>query len=286
MGSSTARLLVELNRDFYRVNATSFSRTRQGGWQGWERALRVAVRALGETCGRPRSVGKDKRVTVLDVACGNMRLARYLGRKLPFDCAQHIDYLGIDGCAGMVEDGTVAREGLASARGIDRELIGWLFASAGKRSPSPLGDLPAADAVACFGLLHHVPTAAARQRLMRALVEQTVPGGVTCVSLWRFLDDPRLASAAETTTRQGLSALRLSPTALETGDRLLGWEGRRDTWRYCHSFSTAEVDDLAEAVSGAAELVGRFRADGRGGALNEYLILRRTDGGSAMRSSC
>lgn len=58
------------------------------------------------------------------------------------------------------------------------------------------------------------------------------------------------------------------------GDYLLGWRNLPGVYRYCHSFSDEEIDSLATLVADRAKCVARFRADGRTGSLNEYLVLQ------------
>ena len=75
MTPEVARRMNRLNESFYRDNARSFDQTRQTAWPGWERCL-----CIGHTTGAlPRYGG----VRVLDVASGNLRLARYLAERLP-----------------------------------------------------------------------------------------------------------------------------------------------------------------------------------------------------------
>ena len=58
------------------------------------------------------------------------------------------------------------------------------------------------------------------------------------------------------------------------GDYLLGWRNTPGAYRYCHSFSDEEIDSLVASVADKAQCVARFRADGRTGNLNEYLVLQ------------
>ena len=69
-----------------------------------------------------------------------------------------------------------------------------------------------------------------------------------------------------------LAELGLPP--LDAGDRLLGWRDEPGAYRYCHSFTDGEIDALAASVGHAVTEVARFRADGRDGALNSYLVLQ------------
>lgn len=167
------------------------------------------------------------------------------------------------------------------------------------------------DASVAFGFLHHVPSAQLRAAALEALVASTRSGGVAAVSLWRFLDDPDAARKADAAHARALDELAacgnvmrprvparckaaisgafpaaagggferraaplVDPADFEPGDRLLGWQGKPGAYRYCHSFSDADVDALVAVVAGRAELAARFRADGRTGDANEYLVFR------------
>ena len=131
------------------------------------------------------------------------------------------------------------------------------------------------DAAVSFGFAHHVPGFSRRVDLLRSLVAAVRPGGLVAVSLWRFMDDPKLAEKARASTKGALEDLPwLQADCLEAGDFVLGWQDRPGAYRYCHHFSAAEIDRLVDAVP-EARLVARFGADGRTGTLNEYLVLRR-----------
>jgi hypothetical protein len=48
-------------------------------------------------------------------------------------------------------------------------------------------------------------------------------------------------------------------------------------YRYCHSFSDAEIDHLAASVAPEATVLSRFTSDGRTNALNTYLVPRKRE---------
>jgi hypothetical protein len=120
--------------------------------------------------------------------------------------------------------------------------------------------------------MHHVPLAEHRAAILAALVEQTRPGGFVAVSFWQFLNDETRAFKAQATQARALQELGLPQ--LGDNDFLLGWKNTPGTYRYCHSFTDAEIDQLAESVARRASTLARFTADGRTGKLNSYLILR------------
>lgn len=239
--------MVTLTSSFYREQAASFSATRRDAWPGWVRLLELLPP-------HPSSL------SVVDVACGNQRLKRFLEERLPHT---RLSYVGVDNCRSLVGDGPLVEADVA------RTLL---------ERPVHLG-LPAADMAVSFGFMHHLPTHAARERLLLSLVELVGPGGLVAVSLWRFMDDDSLATKARATTAQGLDALGLSRDGLGANDYLLGWQGKPDTYRFCHYVDDEEMRDLASALP-MARLVDVFTADGRGGGLNTYLVLRREGGTS------
>lgn len=151
------------------------------------------------------------------------------------------------------------------------------------------------DLVGCFGFLHHIPGTENRIRFLRQLLQLAAPGGLVAVSLWRFADYGPLREKARRSTAAASAALcDLSIVdGLEPGDYLLGWGSESAAmpasgsaeldqvsplaFRYCHSFSDDEADRLAAAIADDGALVGNFFADGRTGALNQYLVFRRAD---------
>ena len=204
-------------------------------------------------------------LAVFDLACGNLRFERFLlgetnaGTWVP---EQRFRFYTVDNNASLlpVEPATT-HQNLDVMEVLLREgrLTGAFTA-------------PACDLAVCFGFLHHVPLPEWRLEVLRGLLSQTTSGGVMVVSLWQFLKDGGLALRAEASHRQALCELSLPN--LGEGDYLLGWQEAAGAYRYCHSFSDAEVKWLAASVEGRAELVADYQSDGRTGDLNRYLIWR------------
>ena len=258
MREDLARELIALDNRFYMEHAVSFSATRGAPWQGWGRVLE-GMRAAGALGGA--------RPVLLDAACGNLRLERWLAEELP---GIALAFHAVDACAPLAGGGPDAPAG-TTFHHVD--ILGALLA--GK---DPFAGIPACDIAVCFGFLHHVPGADLRMGLLRALTAHTRPGGVIALSAWRFMDDPRLAAKAaraeaEAASRPPWPGCNLG--ALEPGDHLLGWQDARGAYRYCHHADEAELDALAASVADLAREEARFSADGASGALNRYLLLRR-----------
>ena len=281
MDLATARQMNELNARFYRDNAASFSKTRQSGWPGWERCLAEARTAGGSVAAASAGNASTSATRVLDLACGNLRFARYLADA----CSGPVSYLGIDNCpelgAGVSPTDFPSGWQLRTAR---LDVVGALLSgtlasqldAALTRAWGTAGAGPAAANLSVvFGFLHHVPTFAARLELLRALLAATAPGGTCCVSFWRFMSNEHLAAKAHATTERGLRELGLAPGDLGHDDYLLGWQDVPGSYRYCHHFCEREVDALLAGLGDQAQPVARFTADGRSGDLNVYVVLRR-----------
>lgn len=233
-------------------------------------------------------------LSVLDLACGNLRFEAFLAKELAdtdlaFHTADDCDALvkgapwrpdPADGAAlGNRAAGSIRwhhqsfdvlaaldAEGRSDGAALDAETPG------GGPALAEALQTPRCDLAVSFGFLHHIPLPRWREEVLAALAAKVRPGGFVIVSLWRFLENPPLARKAEATHEHALAELGLPP--LDAGDRLLGWRDEPGAYRYCHSFTDGEIDALAASVGHAATEVARFRADGRDGALNSYLVLQ------------
>lgn len=294
MDLSLAKKMCQLNNDFYCDQAVSFSDTRHAKWPGWERCLKAMSSVFLD---QPNSV-------VLDVACGNLRFEKFLASQLS-EC--HIQVWAFDSCdellpqtcAGtLVEkvnaDTLSSKEKTHKTEKTDAVDVAGAPEKAGAylqinylhcdvmeaigSSKAFTYGIPQADISVSFGFMHHVPLPEWRVQLLNSLIKATKPGGFVCVSFWEFLADEGLAAKAYKTHERALAELGpvwgFSSADFNDGDFLLGWRNTPGAYRYCHSFSTSEVDALIATVSHRAECVARFRADGRTETLNEYIVLQ------------
>ena len=248
-----------------------------------------AAGVTGEGAGTP--VASVHRI--LDVACGNVRFKSFLEGALP---NVTWDYCAVDNCeqlvgapAGVAFTPCDIVSALIEGRALPFVPRGFEGKDVASVSGSSMGDACEdaacrgagsegvnADLTVCFGFFHHVPGREARECLLRALCAATVPGGLVAVSLWRFMDDSGLAKKAHESHEAALKhfseqGLYLN---LDANDYLLGWQQAQGVFRYCHHFADEEVKALAAAVRDVAQLADCFRADGRTGNLNEYLVFR------------
>ncbi len=260
MDRDFAAALVELNNDFYRRVAASFSATRQAPWPGWRRVFDIAA-------GEARAAEPYR---ILDLACGNMRFERFFQDAWAArGTAAPVEFYPVDACRDLAA---------GDLRYIELDVLAALM---GDVPVSPLA--PPCDLAVCFGFMHHVPSRDLRLAVLDLLASSVKPGGLLAVSFWAFMNDLKLAAKAA--EAQALAQLNppfpgYDPAYLEPGDHLLGWQQDQGVFRYCHHFDDAQIDNLLAAHNAAhpqrrLEEVDRFSADGRGGDLNRYLVLRR-----------
>ena len=237
MDRATQRALAAHNRSFYRAHAGAFSATRDHPWPGWERVAR-ALPATGP-------------LRALDAGCGNGRLGAVLRDSL---APRPFVYPGIDACEALLQ---VARERCPGATLMQSDLVEQPLDRA--LPPGPF------DLVCAFGLLHHIPGFTRRRALIEALAERVAPGGLLALAFWRFGDHPRFDRR-----RQDWRQLTdVDPGELEPGDHLMAW-GSEGAGRYCHASDSREIAALVARLP--LEACDEFKADGREGDLNRYLV--------------
>ncbi len=252
MDRETADALAALNRSFYRERAEEFAATREAPWPGWERVLECAAAA---------SVPKP--LQVLDVGCGNARFARFLDARLAIR-GETFGYVGVDASPALLARARARRLAAGSARLLRAD---W-------DATSPERALPAGrfSLIALFGVLHHVPGRARRRALVSAAAGRLAVGGLLALSVWQLEAHARLRRRLVPWSDYERRAARpLDPAQLEPGDHLVRWgDPRSGSLRYCHFADEAETATWTAGLD--LEPVAGFRADGREGDLNRYLV--------------
>lgn len=273
MDNATAQNLIDLNTRFYAEHAASFSATRSAPWEGWRHVADIARDRFGDT---PVSL------RVFDLACGNLRFERFLAEQLPH-ASLHVT--AIDNCPALA----VGTDQLARVDYRSLDILTSLLAKSGHGSDGAIADprtsaldtaFPHAncDLAVCFGFMHHVPGAELRRAVLSRLIDGVRPGGIVVVSFWQFMNDERIARKAARSLDLALAQppfAGFASSSLEEGDHLLGWQADDAAFRYCHHFSTTEIDQLAASVSPLAAPIDTFSADGSNHSLNRYLVLQR-----------
>ncbi len=264
MDERFAQQLCQLNNRFYEQNAASFSATRQSGWPGWERCL--------QAIGLQATEQEPEELRIVDLACGNLRFEAFLERAMP---QASLSALALDACESLPTERSDTR--FLRCDIIEELAKGTLGEALGKAMSASCADgsFEGADLAVCFGFMHHIPLPKWRAQLLETMPGAIEPGGFACISFWRFADDGGLAEKAQHAHAQGCLELGFSPASFNEGDFLLGWKNREGSYRYCHSFTDADIDELEASLPPNTKMAARFRADGRTGNLNEYLVLQR-----------
>jgi 2-polyprenyl-3-methyl-5-hydroxy-6-metoxy-1,4-benzoquinol methylase len=194
---------------------------------------------------------------VLDLGCGNGRLALLLDRERP-----GATYLGVDAAAELIEVARAQAGQLAATaaefRVADVARPGWSEA---------FGDTTF-DLVVILAVLHHVPSQRLRAQVLRESARLLEPDGRLILSTWQFLDSARLRRKIV-----DWSEIGMAEETLEPGDYLLDWKRQGRGLRYCHLVGEAEVERLA--VESGLRVRETFRAGGREGNLSLFAVLDR-----------
>lgn len=104
MHQNTAKTLSEINTRFYARNAVSFSQTRNAPWDGWRRCMAAcgldAETALAQASSELQGTRETRELSVLDIACGNLRFEAFLVETYP-----GVDwrFFAIDNCESLFE---------------------------------------------------------------------------------------------------------------------------------------------------------------------------------------
>ncbi len=284
MDKTTAHILCDINTAFYRENAASFSVTRTAPWHGWKECARffdehgIIV------------ANNSSKISVFDLACGNLRFEEYLCEQFP---QTNFSFFAVDNCEPLLPKSaqTTDDDGFSSSLHYPHCSL-WFqnldVVSALLNEAMPLDSCfeqslckSLCDISVSFGFMHHIPTQALRLKALQILISKTRSKGLLAVSFWQFLNNATLAKKAYQTHEQALdffassSLQKFDPSQLEPGDFFLGWNDKPNQYRYCHNFSKREIDELACGVAQEAAILSCFIADGRTNNLNSYLILQK-----------
>ena len=242
MRAATVDALNALNRRFYAASALEFHETRKAPWPGFERTLAALP---------------SPPTSVLDVGAGDGRFAAFLLER----CPTPPQYLGVDFSHELLS--------LAEQRELGSHCR-FVHADVLHDDWQPTGRFAL---IAAFGLMHHVPSLALRKRLLSKLAAHLEPGGYLVVTFWRLPEDPRFERRVLPIATYNRDAPTVIPVEdLEPGDTLLRWGAGDGPPRYCHFVDDAEISVLCAATG--LTVTARFRSDGRGDALNDYVVLR------------
>lgn len=238
MNSETVQRLLQINREFYTQFAHSFAQSRS--------AARVNLELIMPYVGDG--------VKVLDVGCGNGRLAKRLD-----DEHFGLHYVGVDASPQLI----------ALARAVTLKRVSATLCLADVTAPkwtTALREHAPFDLTLAFAVLHHIPSFDLRCRVLRDIHGLLRADGVLVMSNWQFTHSERLKNKVVS-----FRTLDIDERELEAGDALLDWKRDGAGVRYVHLLTRDEVQSLA-AQSGFA-VFEQFEADGD---LNLFSVLQRT----------
>jgi 2-polyprenyl-3-methyl-5-hydroxy-6-metoxy-1,4-benzoquinol methylase len=233
--------LLALNYAFYATFARPFAASRS-----------LSDPAL--TCILPHI---PQRARVLDVGCGNGRLAFLLDRERP-----GATYLGVDVIPELIE--------VARAHAGQRATISAEFRVADVTRPGWSERLNSGtfNCIVILAALHHIPSLSLRVQVLRESASLLESDGRLILSTWQFLDSARMRRKIVDWTE-----VSIAEKALEPGDHLLDWKREGRGLRYCHLVDETEVNRLA--TESGLRVRETFRAGGREGNLSLFAVLDR-----------
>lgn len=238
---------MALNRRFYAQFAGDFSRTRRSWPPGFSRILPHLQQAAN----------------VADVGCGNGRLLAFLA-----DAGWRGEYCGVDSSEALL---AIAAGQSAATAGITSRFLRAELTTCDSHQPPPwAGSLGRErwDAVTLLAVLHHIPGADVRGRLLAVCADLLQPGGILIISTWQFLGASRLNTRILPWERVGLRLKDVEP-----GDYLLPWGENAAGQRYCAAIDEEALRKLAEPA-GLMPLACFF-SDGYEKNLNLYGLFQK-----------
>jgi tRNA (uracil-5-)-methyltransferase TRM9 len=243
MEQTIVQHLISLNRQFYQSCAHTFSQTRQSVQPGVRRVINAYI---------PPSSNYQ----ILDVGCGN-------GDILPaLDIASFTgNYLGVDFSTPLLQENKPAIHHFSfSFKELDITTPGWET------------NLPKAgfDRILCFAVLHHIPSQALQEKILKGIDTLLKPDGIFVISVWQFLRSQRLAKRIQPWHLAGIAR-----EDIDENDYLLDWKANNTeiNLRYVHQYTPEEINELQNKSN--FECVERFSSDGQEGNLSDYYVFRK-----------
>jgi tRNA (uracil-5-)-methyltransferase TRM9 len=200
----TINKIISLNNSFYNSIANEFSNSRQYPFKGWTR-INDIIKHKYDTMP----------FTILDLGCGNGRYLESLHKS-----ALNPKYTGIDSNDTLLQ---IASERYCdnNAVFINENILNLTQASV---------QLDKYDIVCSYGVTHHIPSEQLRNDWLTKLTNLVKDRGLIILSFWNFDKSKALKNELQ--------------KDLEENDYILGWDNKPDILRYCHYFTSQELDNI------------------------------------------
>ena len=254
-----ANALNLVNQRFYDRFANDFHQSRGHGWKGWLDLLPLLPK---------------RHLEVLDLGCGNGRLADFLDRVWCEESNQNLtSFKGVDQCKSLLDFAQTRELSFPCSWSV------WSWESLYSVESSSLSQnqFDSADWITLFGVMHHIFSYHRRFHLLQWALSHVKPGGVLSVSFWDFGAHAKW-DKKKLDWQDICEKYNINQQYLEPGDFLLGWSGQVDTPRYCHWISREEEErlnrDLVESLGTGWEPP---QMTSREGDLNRYWSWKRKD---------
>jgi len=231
MDKKTSDNLLKLVKTSYNQIADDFNTTRQKPI--WPELIKITKNIDDSLVHK----------TVLDVGCGNGRLAELFFNR-------NISYLGVDNCANLLNLAKNNYQPNAFVEGDVLELSqvnGHNF-----------------DYVFCVAVLHHLPGTKLRLEALKQLKSKTKPGGTIVVTVWNMWSQKKFRHLIA----KFLFLKLLGKHTMDFGDIIFNWGSSAGSERYYHAFTNKELKKLIKQADLKLDQLYHDK-------YNYYLILKK-----------
>jgi len=241
MKSIIKQILVQ-NREFYQKHAVSFSQTRDLEWGGWGRVF--------------SKISKEKKqYKILDVACGNCRLFKYIRKEYG---NLMVDYLGLDQNQTLLD---ISKERYVNDRKFNISNIDVVENTYQLRNY-----INNYDVICVFGLTHHIPAEYLTKVWINDIISSNIHNQKYVIfSFWKIY-------------KKYLSKYLIkdnNSSIFGLNDYFFSWKNDKKLYRYVHIYTNEEINQIVDIMKNKGYLLyDRFRKKESKKGMNEYLLFK------------
>lgn len=256
MQRDTITKLIELNKQFYNDTFHLWNQKSDYAWFGFDKAFGGL------------DINESKTINILDIGCGNARVAIYLASLFENST---VNYIGIDNSDLVLESANTILNKLNKSNLVSKIIncdltdIGCLNKILGQNK---------FEIITSFGVIHHIPSFDLRNKIIKEIASKLVINGYFIFTIWNFFDSDRLKKRiVDVTTNDGkltYKMLGIDSKDFESGDYILDWVKFVTTYRYSHHFSDHEIEKYIQNTN--LNVINKFFSDGKNNKQNRYFI--------------